>query len=105
MMLPLVKPNKFASCTQYSWRLTGRRIWALRRRAHLVVGVVAPRPLRPRSAGGLGHYRPLGDEACAPLCAARRLAARAVPPPFTSRCRLFGSTPLSWRLAVRRAGA
>src|SRR5213593_3098445 len=46
----------------------------------LMVGVVALRPLRPRRAGGSSRYRPLADEACAPLCAARRLAARAVPP-------------------------
>src|SRR5437867_10403013 len=47
---------------------------------HLAVGVVALRPLRPRRAGGPSHCRPLAYEACAPLCAARRLAARAVPP-------------------------
>jgi len=47
-----------------------------------MVGVVALRPLRPRRAGGLSHYWPLSDEACAPLYAARRLAARAVPPPW-----------------------
>src|SRR5438093_7970068 len=54
--------------------------WTPRWRADLVVGVVALRPLRPRRAGGPGHYGPLGAEDCAPLCAARRLAARAVPP-------------------------
>src|SRR5881296_3652841 len=43
-------------------------------------GVVALRPLRPSRAGGPSHYRPLANKACAPLCAARRLAARAVPP-------------------------
>src|SRR5437867_11091279 len=51
----------------------------------LVVAVVALRPLRPRRAGGQSHYRPLSDEACAPLCTARRLAARAVPPKASLR--------------------
>jgi len=55
------------------------RIRTPRWRAHLVVGVVGLRPLRPRRAGGPSYYRPLADEACAPLCAARRLATRAVP--------------------------
>src|SRR5881296_2099924 len=56
------------------------RIRTPRWRAHLVVGVVALRPLRPRRAGGPSHYRPLADETVAPLYAAQRLAARAVPP-------------------------
>jgi len=55
---------------------------------HLVVGGVALRPLRPRRAGGPSHYRPLADKACAPLCAGRRLAVRAVPPrrAISSQC-------------------
>src|SRR5881296_2490467 len=74
-----------------SRRCEERRIRTLRWRALLVVGavalrpplevgVVALRPLRPRRAAGPSHYRLVADEACAPLCAARRLAARAVPP-------------------------
>src|SRR5213594_628931 len=65
--------------------LNGETFRTLRWRAHRVVGVVALRPLRPRRAGGPAHYRPLVDEACAPLCAARRLAARVVPPGFGRR--------------------
>ncbi len=66
----------------------GGRIRTLRWLAHLVVGVVALRPLRPRRAGGPSHYRTPADEGCAPLCAARRLAARAVPPrgAISSQC-------------------
>src|SRR6266496_5886228 len=60
--------------------LNGETFRTLRWRAHLVVGVVALRPLRPRRAGGPSRYGRLADEGCAPLCAARRLAARAVPP-------------------------
>src|SRR5213594_5276954 len=56
------------------------RVRTLRWRAQLVVGVVALRPLRPRRAGGPSHYRCLADEACAPPCVARRLAAQVVPP-------------------------
>src|SRR5437867_68866 len=56
------------------------RVRTLRWRAHWVVGVVALRPLRPRRAGGPSHYRAQADEACAPLCAVRRLAARVLPP-------------------------
>src|SRR5881409_3435935 len=48
--------------------------------SQLVVGVVALRPLRPRRAGGRSNYRRPAAEPCAPLCAARWLAARAVPP-------------------------
>ena len=62
-------------------RLFWRKLGTLQWRASLVVGVVALRPLRPRRAGGPRHDRSLRHEACAPLCAARRLAARAVPPP------------------------
>src|SRR5438093_1873282 len=64
-------------------------IQALRWRAHLVVGVVALRPLRPRRAGVPGHYRSLVDEACAPLCAARRLAARRLAARAVPACRPF----------------
>jgi len=56
------------------------RIRTLRWRAHWVVGVVALRPLRPRRAGGPESLPAPGGRSCAPLSAARRLAARAVPP-------------------------
>src|SRR5258705_13123221 len=62
----------------------------LRWRAHWVVGVVALRPLRPRRAGGSSHHDPSANQACAPLCAVRRLAARAVPPRFTAAKRIAG---------------
>src|SRR5437867_1758764 len=76
---------------QMNWPDRGRRIRILGWRAHWVVGVVALRPLRPRRAGGPSYYPPVADEANAPLCAARRLAARAVPP--TTRL-----LKTSWRL-------
>jgi len=59
------------------------------------VGVVALRPLRPHRASGPRHYRPLAAEACAPLCAARRLAARAVPP-----CHRWGNVSRGRLVAV-----
>src|SRR5213593_4944539 len=83
-----------------NWPDRGRRIRIVRWRAHWVVGVVALRPLRPRRAGGPSRYRPLSDEGCAPLCAARRLAARAVPPhrAISSQCL---DTPFAVRQASR----
>src|SRR5262245_28034414 len=45
-----------------------------------VVGVARCDHSRPRRAGGPSHYRALTYETCAPLCASRRLAARAGPP-------------------------
>src|SRR2546426_11157068 len=63
----------------------GGRLRRLRCRAHLVVAVVALRPLRPRRAGGQSYSRPMSEKAGAPLCAARRLAARAVPPKASLR--------------------
>src|SRR5881296_1037712 len=68
----------------------------VRWRAHLVVGVVALRPLRPRRAGGPSRYQPLAGEARAPLCAARRLAARAVPPRRTISHRSVWMHPFRW---------
>src|SRR5262245_55926958 len=47
------------------------------------VAMLALRAFRPRSAGG-PNRRAQGENSAAPLNAARRLAARAVPPPSLS---------------------